>query len=386
MRTSCAPFRFHFHCCRNISCPEDTEYGRKVLSGHAPASSFLDLEDNENVREYLVDLPGKQKRSPTLVHQAIRETLNERTDLFSILNGGICIVARNVEIIERDKVLNLFIPSIINGSQTQGELKRYFRLNDGNPPKNPSVSFQIITTSDDGLIAEISIARNFQNDVRPISIAGRRGELNELEDAIQKIIPKAKLRKSESDVSEEYLDTEKLIQVLFALSPESIWEAFDESRRITSKSITYSQKTRCLKLFETVYQNKEAPPYKELYKFFIDMAAVAWSTYTTWKKHDGFIGTRIRCIERENGRTISEVPDGIVFPIIASFSAFIDKKENRWTLSFPDEFDEKEIIDAAAEAFKDIAKHDPQQMGKLKACYSSLHRITSIYARFYLQS
>ena len=67
-----AAFTFPYLTCRNISAPEDEAAGRKVYAGHAPASSVLELEDDDNVREYLVDAQGKLKRMPTLVHQAIR--------------------------------------------------------------------------------------------------------------------------------------------------------------------------------------------------------------------------------------------------------------------------------------------------------------------------
>ena len=85
-------YAFPFYVCRNISGPDDVAHNRKIYAGHAPASSFLDLEDDDNVREYLVDAQGKQRRSPTLVHQAIRKTLLDNPEDFSILNSGICIV------------------------------------------------------------------------------------------------------------------------------------------------------------------------------------------------------------------------------------------------------------------------------------------------------
>ncbi len=80
-------YKFPYHSCRNISAPEDERAERRIYAGHAPASSVLKLEDNENVREYLVDLPGQSKKSPTLVHQAIRKTLIGNVDDCSILNG-----------------------------------------------------------------------------------------------------------------------------------------------------------------------------------------------------------------------------------------------------------------------------------------------------------
>src|SRR5262249_36942060 len=69
-RAGVGAFEFPYITCRNISAPEDDTAGRKVYSGHAPASSVLSLEDDENVREYIVHAQGTQKPIPTLVHQA----------------------------------------------------------------------------------------------------------------------------------------------------------------------------------------------------------------------------------------------------------------------------------------------------------------------------
>src|SRR5262249_47479643 len=234
------------------------KYNRKILAGHAPALSFLDLEDDENVREYLVDALGKQKRTPTLVHQAIRKTLRDNPEDFSILNSGICIVARRAETYDGKKVLHLDKPSIINGSQTQGELNRYVEQE---PEFVPHVKFEIIVTEDQDLVAEVAISRNFQNDVRAISIAGRRGQLDELESALKESIPDGKLRKSESDLSEDYIDSEKLIQVLLAVTPDSLWSTTSEGSTMKSKTFTYSQKTRCLKLFQKIEEEKNSEGY-----------------------------------------------------------------------------------------------------------------------------
>jgi hypothetical protein len=377
-RVKATPYAFHYLSCRNISAPEDERAGRRVYSGHAPASTFLALEDNENVREYLVDAPGKVRRAPTLVHQAIRKTLNNNIDDFSILNGGMVIVARSAEVDDKNRTIHLKKPSIINGSQTQGELKRFFEQRP-DPELDPSVKFELIITDDDDLIAEISIARNFQNDVRAISIAGRRGQLEDLEKALQQTYPKAKLRKSETDASsDEYLDTEKLIQVIFALMPQEI---FDQLSISDSKVFTYSQKARCLKTFQRIVDESDGA-LKEVYKFCLDIAGKAWELYEEWKSHQGFYGTRLRSIQRERDGQITDIPDGIIFPIMAALSVFVKKVPRKgWQYSPPDVFDETEVIDTAAQAYKEIADSNPWVMGKSKACYSTLHRVTSIYAR-----
>jgi AIPR protein len=371
-------YLFRYHTCRNISSPEDDQQGRKVYSGHAPTSSVLELDDNENVREYLVDAKGKQRRTPTLVHQAIRKTLQDQPDQFSVLNSGMAIVARRATVDDKERTISLIGASLINGSQTQGELRRFFKLN--KPDPIPSIKYELIVTDDDDLVAEISIARNFQNDVRTISIAGRRGQLDELEAAIQQVFPTAKLRKSETDLTadDEFLDTEKLVQVIFAILPERMLAKLDTQVDASNKVFTYSQKTRCLKLFQHLVEDGPA----EVYQCCLDLAPTAWQLYERWKSHPGFRGTRIRSIEREDGEIV-EVPDGVIFPILAAHSAFAEtNSKGKWRLRKPSEFPDAEMIDAAKQAYMEIAGHNPQSMGKSKACYSNLMRIASIYARF----
>jgi hypothetical protein len=335
------------------------------------------------VREYLVIAHGNQKQAPTLVHQAIRKTLEDQPDQFSILNGGMVIVARAVEVDDKRKILVLQRPSIINGSQTQGELNRYFtKYRSSSDFFEPSVKFELIVTTDDGLIAEISIARNFQNDVRPISIAGRRGQLDELEAAVRAENPSAKLCKSETDIADgEYLDTEKLIQVMFALMPGAVLKPIDEDGDAANKVFTYSQKTRCLKLFQRLVDaSGKDSEFSDVYQYFLDIAGQAWKLYKRWKSHPGFRGTGIPSFERENGQ-VAEVPDGIIFPILSAFSAFVGRSGKKWEINIPDVFDENELIEAAAQAYMEIAGRNPQTMGKSKACYSTLLRLTGLYAR-----
>jgi hypothetical protein len=76
------------------------------------------------------------------------------------------------------------------------------------------------------------------------------------------------------------------------------------------------------------------------------------------------------------------VPDGILFPILSAFSAFVGRSDQKWEINIPDVFDENELVDAAAQAYTEIASRDPTTMGKSKACYSTLLRLTSLYARF----
>ncbi len=381
-------FPFTYYSLRNISCPEDQDADRKVYSGHAPAASFLDLPTDENVRGYLVEAEGKVRRTPTQVHRQIRDTLQNKPGNFSILNGGIVIVARGVEVDEKTKIAHLRRPSIINGSQTQGELKHYFDDMDKNEEKPfpVHVTFELIVTDDDDLIGEISIARNFQNDVALLSIVGRREQLEELEASLQRSDPSLQLRKSETQRSEDYLDTEKLLQVITALIPEELWPKPKESGS-PNKVYTYSMKAKCLRDYQVVYRkakdakDSDHKQSADLYQFYLDIAPQAYQLYTKWKTHSGFSGTGLRAIERDDKRRIIDVPDGIVFPILASFAAFAKKTRQGWRIQPPEAFRDEEIIRAAKSVYQEIANSNPWNMGKSKACYSSLYQITSIYKR-----
>ncbi|WP_072032383.1 AIPR family protein [Fischerella sp. PCC 9605] len=384
---------FPYYSFRNVSCPEDIENNRKTLFGHAPLTSVLSLPTNENVRDYLLDAEGKQRRRPTSVHRAIEDTLKNSSHKFSVLNGGLVIVSRDYTVDEQKKCLFLVKPSIINGSQTQGVIKDFF--NDcqkfGGEIPEIHVTFELIITTDDDLIAEISIARNFQNDVMSLSIAGRLGQLDELEASLQAKLSGKKLRKSETQLSDDYLATERLLQVIAALVPGELWLNEKEVEN-PNKVYTYDKKAKCLKDFREIYsiakgekqpeKKIDSAKYKELYQFYLDVAAQAYQLYEKWKKHQGFKGTGLKKgITRDENQNILEVSDGIIFPILASLSAFARKTPEGWKIEPPDSFRDEELIRMTKSVFMEMADSNPATMGKSKACYAALYQITSLYKR-----
>ena len=382
---------FPFYSVRNVSCPEDTENGRKVLFGSALATAVLDLDTDQNVREYLLEAEGRQRRRPTQVLKAIRETLESEPHNFSVLNGGVTIVAHDYEINEKKKIMRLRKPSIINGSQTQGVLRDYFRdmEQDGLTPPPIHVTFELIVTEDEKLIADTSIARNFQEDVMTISIAGRLGQLEELEYAIQRVYPEYKLRMSETQLSDDYIVTERLIQVMTALTPPELWLGKASEDGSPNKTYTYSAKTKCLRDFQEVFKRakaKEDPEqakYNKLYRFYLDIAPQAYELHEKWKSHQGFIGHRVRAIKRDGtGKRVVDIPDGLVFPIFAALSAFAEKNDSgEWRLVEPKSFTDKELIDTAVSVYRTMANSDPQKMGKSHASYFHLYQLTSLHKR-----
>jgi hypothetical protein len=355
----------HYHTCHNISGPEDKEQDRSVYSGYVPISEVLGLDDDENIREDLVEARNGRR---TQVHEAIRDTLVDRPHQFSILNGGVTIVARNAFIDNKNKYARLRRAGLINGSQTQGELSRYLARK---PENLPSVHFELIVTHDEALIAAISIARNYQNPVARLSISGRLNNLSDLE-TVMAAVPGVRLRLRESDIGDEFTDTEKLLQVVFAALPTDIFETVLPPKKKgdghEGKVMAYMQRARCLKLFEDLKANGP----KEAYQCFLEVAPIAWRLYLAWKNHQGFQGSAIRSIEREDNGTIVDVPDGIIFPIIAAHSVFMRHEKGHWSMRYKSSPDAT-LIERALEIYKSpVGHHRPHLMGRAGMSYSHL--------------
>lgn len=378
---------FKVNCIKNITNSQDEENGRRVYVGHTLIPAIIGLSTDENVRDFLLDAEGRKKRKSTQVHRAIADTLVNNSENFSVLNSGLVIIARACNMNPGEKgVVYLKKPSIINGAQTQGIIKNFIKDNEERIDFSTwecFIKFELVVTDDEDLIAEISIARNYQNEVKPISIVGRRGYLDELEKSLKDSNAYAKLQKSETDFSDDYLPSERLIQVITALVPEELWLKPSDGNKVH----TYSQKAKCLRDFQELFkkannfQGPEYEKYKALYQFYLDIAPQAWDLYMKWKNHQGFKGTKLRSLKRE-GSDIMEIPDGIIFPILASFSAFASKQNNKWRINIPQEFDERDFIHESVKvAYMEMADSDPQKMGKNKSCYSSLQQLTSLYKK-----
>lgn len=403
-------FDFPYHTIRKITAPEDAENEREVYCGYARAESFLPLPTDENVRDYLLDADRKRNRK-TNVHREMFETLRNNPQNFSVLNGGITIVARTIDVDDKARVATLAKASIINGSQTQGVLRDWLEeeKNAGTEPFPVHVKFELIIAHDEDVIAQTSVARNFQNRVMPISILGRWHYLDEINESFKKGSGgKYELRKKETEYPSEddedddddstsrLVSTEKVLQVITALVPPSLWHR-EKERSNPVKTYAYSAKAKCLREYQRIYeaakQGKNSDPnggplqkekqeeFKRLYRFYVEIAWEAWKLYLHWKKYPI---PRIRkegAVEREGGK-VKEVNDGIVFPILAALSVFATNESGKWTITVPEDFSEKELADQAAEAFMEIADSHPWNMGKSPACYSYLYRLTSLFKKF----
>jgi len=397
---------------RNISCPDDERADRKVYSGHLKASEVLKLPVDQNVRGFLLDRSQKPSRRETFVLKAMRETLETRPEDFSVLNGGVVIVASSCDIDESSKRVSLGNASIINGSQTQGVLREYLSktkdsMGDPFVPSDPYVTFELIVTDDEDIIAEVSVTRNSQNEVRFLSIIGRKGHLDDLGASMRAANPKWQLQLSETDGSqpgdEDKLDTEKLIQILIAITPDRLTPKYKpdgEARVGFNKKDAYNMKTACLRTFEKVKrcsdgesQEWDQKSCNRLYKFFISIAPHVWREYDKWRHTTAFDSkikkgvktTRRPAAEAGVVRSEREVSDGIIIPVIAALAPFCKEiggeGSDEWAIVEPPGFKESDLVDSAVSAFRDIADRKPNVMGKEPSCYSYLLRTTQIFER-----
>ena len=87
----------------------------------------------------------------------------------------------------------MYDASVINGAQSQGEIRRWIERTYGEVPSNEDSPFyvraEIIVDPDGQEVVETAIARNTATPVKSISQAGARGHLDELEKSIRRYIP-----------------------------------------------------------------------------------------------------------------------------------------------------------------------------------------------------
>jgi len=375
-----------FNSLRNVTPPEEEKAGRKRYCGNAYAGEFFHIPDHLNIRDYLqTEVNGKPIKQNTLVNDTMRQQLEGDRSLFPILNGGITVIASDVTIDDKEKHIVMQSPSIINGSQTRGVLQDYF---EENPPsednKFPSVDFEVIICTDERVAAEIAIARNYQNAVQPLSTYGARKVFNDLELALAKRDPKAKLRKSETDVGPEYWDTEKIIQVVTAMIPSTVTmpRPLKKNAGEGIRVYAYAGKAVCLKDFAEI----QAKPtdFQDAKHFFEDVAYDAWTEFKKLRSHPSFSSlhavTKVKGAVAEGG-----VPTGIVFPIMSALGKLaVRQPDNHWSFKIPDDFDLDDLCKQAKTTYQipGPGRSNPQTMGKELACYLNLHAIVDSYLKY----
>jgi hypothetical protein len=244
----------------------------------------------------------------------------------------------------------------------------------------------VITCGDKELAAEISIARNFQNAVLPVSTYGAKGLFKTLQSAMQERDPTIELRTSETDVGDSFIDTEKLIQVITAVVPHEVQMPRDDNPSGV-RAYAFSQKAVCLKDYAVVMQK---PEYEKARQFFLDVAYDAWKIFDGLR-HDQLFRmfhekkttahSKRSPVRKDRQGNVIDVAMGVLFPVFSALGKFIRLNgSGNWEFEIPDDFDMEDLIRAAELTFSN--KQDPAKMGKESDCYLALQPIVTAYLKY----
>ena len=375
---------------RNLTCTEELANGAKSYFANVPINEILKLDTQHNLRSYI---PEHSERKRTQAHKSIQSTLQNNSDRFIQRSRGLTVSATSISIDEKMKFLRVIHGSIIDGAQTRGEIEKYVNFLKNEEDVNPSfhVRVEFVVDPDADAIVETAIARNTSTDVKKISIAGKKNMFEDLDESFRKTFPHLRLSKSETDVGDEFVDTLKILQVLLVLMPRELMaDSGPKTKSSTwegNKLKAYKNRASCLTAFEADFINDyvgiDNQQAKDRYKYYINMVGTAYEEYLKWRHHEGWDGKRMyertKAIKRDRSGKVPPitVADGIIFPILAAMSYFVEqsKKPGRsWKLNVPDAFDEHIMITIALSVFHN-RQSKPSVMGSSAEVYNTLSAV-----------
>ncbi len=375
---------------RNLTSPEELANGAKSYFANVPINEILKLDTQHNLRSYI---PEHSERKRTQAHKSIQSTLQNNSDRFIQRSRGLTVSATSISIDEKMKFLRVIHGSIIDGAQTRGEIEKYVNFLKNEEDVNPSfhVRVEFVVDPDADAIVETAIARNTSTDVKKISIAGKKNMFEDLDESFRKTFPHLRLSKSETDVGDEFVDTLKILQVLLVLMPRELMaDSGPKTKSSTwegNKLKAYKNRASCLTAFEADFINDyvgiDNQQAKDRYKYYINMVGTAYEEYLKWRHHEGWDGKRMyertKAIKRDRSGKVPPitVADGIIFPILAAMSYFVEqsKKPGRsWKLNVPDAFDEHIMITIALSVFHN-RQSKPSVMGSSAEVYNTLSAV-----------
>lgn len=370
---------------RNLSSPEEKENGVQTWFANVSARDLLEIDTADNLRTYIAEhSPAKRN----LVHKQIANTIEELPDRFINRNSGVTITCTRCEVDDHKRIARLWGASIINGAQTQGELRRYFSSEDGDAADFP-VRAEIIMEPVHEQIVEIAIARNTATSVKSVSQSAARGHLDELKASIEAGLPGKTIQMRETDeVGPGTLNTQSVLQWTRLLLPPRLFP-----NGAPPRNFAYKQGGKCLADFSAWAQNKGGDAEAAaLYEFTVQMAPVAVREYEHWSDHEAWNGHRLheygkrsdkpaggRPIRRDASGRVCWVAPGILFPIMSALSAFVVQKGGRWSLEKPDLFKEDELVRRAVQQFRALER-EVAVMGRSEAAYDALSIYTDTIA------
>jgi hypothetical protein len=377
---------------RNLTSQPEKDNRVQTWFANVGARALLDIGTRDNLRTYIAEHSPSKRNT---VHKQIENTILEMPDRFINRNSGVTITCTDCVIDDNRRTATLTNASIINGAQTQGEIRRYFAgLEDGDAA-DFLVRAEIIMDPVHESIVEIAIARNTATAVKSVSQANARGYLKALKDSIERGLPGETLQASETDT--EGLNTQSVLQYARLMTPDELL-----GDKAPAKNFSYKQGGKCLTDFanwakEARERDEGRKGYDEnavrLHDFTVMIAPIAVKEYRKWEAHDGWNGHRLhehgkssdkplggRPVRRDKkSNKVTWVAPGILFPVMSALSAFVKEDGGRWILDKPDLFKEDELIRRAVQQFRALDR-EVAVMGRSEVAYDALSIYTETIA------
>lgn len=369
---------------RNLTAPAEKLNGVQTWFANISARQILQLGTNDNLRSYIAEHAASKRNS---VHKQIANTIVEMPERFINRNSGITITCTDCVIDDNRKLATLTGASIINGAQTQGELKRYFENLDQDDETDFLVRAELIMDPSHESIVEIAIARNTATAVKSVSQASARGYLTALKESVESGLHGETLQMSETDT--EGLSAQSVLQYARLLMPQHLL-----GERSPPRNFAYKQGGKCLTDFSSWAHDRSADAQAaRLHDFTVEIAPIAIREYRRWESHEGWNGHRLhergksndkplggRPVrrDRKTGKVVWVAP-GILFPVMSALSAFVTQRNGQWTLDSPQLFKEDELIRRAVQQFRALDR-EVTVMGRSEAAYDALSIYTETIA------
>jgi len=342
---------------RNITTQQLKDLNCQVLIGALNSKEILDVVDDKNVREF----KGHEKKATGQTQQDKLSTCQNSPELFPLLNGGVTITGSACKIDNENKRIVLYNPSIINGSQTRGVLKLFRESSE----VDIEIKVEFIISPDEDLIQEIAISRNVQDKVQDISILGKKGAWDPINNALKS--SPFQVLKNESDKSGGFTPA-LFIKCAFLLMPKKLWV---ENLSIPYKKHTlYSANKKFLWIYhDEIFEKKDEKP--EIYKYILDISKQCLHLYNQIQKDPDwkFISaTKKSGVKKDASGKIKSVSNPWIFPLMAAHSVFVEEGK-KWQILTPPSFTLKPYMKMLYEEFYSEVK-DVNQLGKNSAIYS----------------
>lgn len=381
-----ATFTLHYNAIKSLTSPEEKANGVQTWFANVSAREVTKLGTQDNLRTYIAEHKDSKRNS---VHKEIESTILEQPDRFINRNSGVTITCTDCTIDDSKRMARLTNASIINGAQTQGELKRYFASLEEDDESDFPVRAEIIMEPQHEQIVEVAIARNTATSVKSVSQAGARGYLDDLREAIEAGLPGETLQMNETDT--EGLSAQAVLQWCRTLMPADL-----EPSGAKAHNMPYKQAGKCLKDFgEWAQTRKTEPDANRRYEFTVQIAVAAIKEYRDWESHPAWNGHRLheksrgtnggsapkggRPVRRGHDGKISWVAPGLLFPIMSAISAFVVQKNGKWTIEKPSLFDPAQMIERAVKQYRALDRQ-VAYMGRSEAAYDALSIYTDTIA------